>query len=369
MTKNDNQEKKDGLPDVADELTNRKSILFVSLALLLAFVFGAYLYHKPKVKEEKSNEEIFAVQSTGQAADIKPDQVATATAPTASNDQSREDASQQKSQEITTEQIAFIQQKQKELQQRLSAPLMAVSAGNAEKQSDTAQSSIQAQDGDPNTRFLNQVSAQNPDMSTATTIGSLNTVIAEGSLIHATMESATNSDLPGYLRAIVSEPVYSENATQVLVPIGSRLIGQYKSGMLQGQARIFIVWSRLITPAGVSVNLGSTGTDSLGVAGIGADEIDRHFWQRFGTASLLSILGAGTANMGVSGADQQNSSSTYREAVASSFSQSASQSLEQEAMIAPTLKTYQGKPIIVFVVKDLHFGSVPQQAKPIINVF
>lgn len=109
--------------------------------------------------------------------------------------------------------------------------------------------------------------------------------------------------------------------------------------------------------------------DNLSVAGMGADEIDRHFWQRFGSASLLSLIGAGASNVGVSSKDQDNSASTYRAAVASSFSQSANQSLQQEGMIAPTLKTYQGKPIMVFVAHDINFQNAIKQTRPHVNVF
>lgn len=226
-----------------------------------------------------------------------------------------------------------------------------------------------SQASDPNTQFLNQSSQQHSESVSAETIGPLNYVIAEGNLIHAILEPATNSDLPGMLRATVSEPNYSEDGSQILVPRASRLIGQYKSGMLQGQSRVFIVWTRLITPDGISISLGSPGIDNLGVAGIGADEINRHFWQRFGTASLLSIIGAGAANAGISGGDQDNSASAYRTAIANSFSQSANQSLQQESMIAPTLKTYQGKPIMVFVARDLNFQNAMKQVKPKMNVF
>jgi type IV secretion system protein VirB10 len=139
--------------------------------------------------------------------------------------------------------------------------------------------------------------------------------------------------------------------------------------MLQGQSRIFMVWTRLITPSGISIQLGSPGVDSLGVAGIGADEVNRHFWERFGTGSLLSIIGAGAANVGVSAADQENSASAYRTAVANSFAQSANQTLQQNNKIPPTLTINQGKPIIVFVAKDLNFQSAMQQAIPRVNVF
>jgi type IV secretion system protein VirB10 len=206
-------------------------------------------------------------------------------------------------------------------------------------------------------------------MVNAAPIGSLSYIIAEGSLIHATLETATNSDLPGSVRAIVSDPSYSEDGTHVLIPQGSRLIGQYKSGMSQGQSRIFMVWTRLITPSGISIQLGSPGVDALGMAGVGADEINRHFWQRFGTGSLLSIIGAGAANAGVSPGDQDNSVSAYRTAVANSFAQSANQTLQEDSKIPPTLVTYQGKPIIVFVAKDLNFQNAILKTVSHLNVF
>lgn len=353
----------EGLPDIA-ELKNPKNILFIIIAIItLVSMIGLHFYTKAEKKTIKPVEEIYSTQPDVQektkvevVTQQQTPQLATTVPPL------------QVSPEVIQQQIALIQQKQKELQERLAAPLMLVNTNQANTATNLAQQN-QSVSRDANTRFMNQVSVQTVEVATATTIGSLNSVIAQGNLIHAILESASNSDLPGYLRASVSEPVYSEDGTEILIPRGSRLIGQYKSGMLQGQSRIFVVWTRLITSNGISLQLGSPGVDSLGVAGMGADEINRHFWERFGTASLLSLIGAGAANVGVNGQDQNNSSSMYREAVASSFEQSADQSLQQESRIAPTLKTYQGKPIMVFVAKDLHFTNVMLQVKPKINVF
>lgn len=364
MNINEIQNKKnDGTPEVSEGKTDKRLFLYLLLPVLAAIAIGSYFYTKPKQNKEKLNEEVYTLHAPNPT-EGKPIQLETAQ--TESTQQPKEVVQNQ--QAVTTEQLAFMQEKQKALQQRLSAPLMVVNNNTVSKPSESLQG-VSSSASDPNTQFLNQVASQNVSVENASMIGPLSTIVAEGSMIHATMESASNSDLPGSLRASVSEPVYAEDGTQILVPVGSRLIGQYKSGMLQGQSRIFIVWTRLITPAGVSVNLGSPGTDSLGVAGVGADEIDRHFWQRFGTASLLSLLNAGASNVGVNGTDQQNPTSMYREAVANSFSQSASQSLQQQSMIAPTLKTYQGKPIMVFVAKDLHFANVMKQSKPQINIF
>ena len=355
---NDNN-KDDGLPEVAQKLMKRKAVSLGLIGLVLLVFLSMYLHSRSTMKQDKPIEETYTLENEQQP-EIKREVVSV---PPPVAVQSKEEKP-----EVTQEQIAFIQEKQKELQQRLSAPLMVVSNSSASKQAEAAPVATTSSH-DPNTQFMNQVSAQVGEESIAKAMAPLNSIVAGGRLIHATMESAINSDLPGFTRASVSESVYSEEGTQVLIPRGSRLIGQYKSGMLKGQSRVFIVWTRLITPNGVSVNLGSAGVDNLGTAGIGADSIDRHFWQQFGTASLLSILGAGAANVGVSGSDQDNSASAYRSAIANSFTQSASQSLQQDNMVAPTLKINQGKPIMIFVSRDLYFADAVQQVKPKINVF
>ena len=81
-------------------------------------------------------------------------------------------------------------------------------------------------------------------------------MIPQGAIIGAVMETALNSDLPGYARAVVSKDVLSFDGSTVLIPAGSRVIGEYNSGVAQGASRIFIVWSRLIRPDGVSIALG-----------------------------------------------------------------------------------------------------------------
>lgn len=353
----------DGLPEIAQVSQNRRYItLVVMISSLLLVISAIYFYSMHKNSRPKVMEEVYSVQN-----DSFDQKVSLPVSPEITT-KNESKINQDITPKISQEQIAFIQEKQKELQNRLAAPLMIVNNAVTDKKVDAATNET-SEVSDPNTKFMNQVASQKAEISSASQIGFLSTIIAEGTLIHAILEPATNSDLPGFLRAIVSKPTYSEDGTQILIPPGSRLIGQYKSGMQQGQSRVFVVWSRLITPSGISVNLGSSGIDSLGISGIGADQIDRHFWERFGTASLLSIIGAGAANIGVSGSDQDNSASAYRTAVASSFSQSANQSLQQESMIAPTLKTYQGKAIIVFVARDLSFQDAMKQVQPRVDVF
>lgn len=355
----DKNKNESGLPTIAEFSKPKKAIVVALAAFIVIGAAGSYFYTRGETKPPKAEEETYRVDEAAQATTPEP---ASNVVPIQASGKQVENKPT-----ISNVEMASLIEKQKELQQRLMAPLMVVNGAPADKVL-TASDGKVSQETNPNLKFLEQVSSRDVQTSTATAMNSLSTLVAQGSFIRAIMESATNSDLPGYLRAIVSEPVYSEDGKNVLIPRGSRLIGEYKSGMLQGQSRIFIVWSRVITPS-YSIQIGSTGTDNLGVAGIGADVIDRHFWQRFGMASLLSIIGTGAANVGVSSSDQNNSASTYRSAIANSFSQSANESLQQDGMIAPTLKTYQGKPIMVFVAKDLEFGGAMKSTTSSINIF
>lgn len=354
-----NTDKKEGLPKIAEEMSkNKVGLVFVVAAL--AIVLGCYFF---KIRSGKAEE-----QRVEESYTLKSDAVSTQIPAGVSVASSGDKKEPPESKEAIAARVAFVQEKQQQLQQRISAPLMLVST-NAKENVESVTQEDRSKDVNPNTQFLQNSSQKGVQSATAIAMGSLDTIIAAGNFIHAILEPATNSDLPGSLRAIVSEPVYSEDGVNVLIPRGSRLIGEYKSGMQQGQSRIFIVWQRLITPEGISVQLGSGGVDSLGVSGMGADSIDRHFWERFGTASLLSMIGAGTATLGVSGGDQDNSVSSYRTAISNSFSQSAGQSLQQDGSIAPTLRTLQGKPIMVFVAKDLRFESAMKSVKQSISIF
>jgi len=183
--------------------------------------------------------------------------------------------------------------------------------------------------------------------------------IVQGEFIHANLETAINSDLPGMVRAVIAKPIYAYAGSVPLIPAGSRLVGQYTSTASNGAAsdRVFIIWNRIITPNGLSIMINSPGADSLGRSGMSADAKDAHFFQIFGNATLISLIGAGVSNYGVSSADQTNSASAYRESVAESFRDTASDVLKDNTNISPTLHIHQGNQIVVFVAKDLDLYS------------
>lgn len=217
------------------------------------------------------------------------------------------------------------------------------------------------QSNDPNSQFQQNVVNTPVEVAHATRIAYPDYTITQGTLIPGVLQTAINSDLPGMVKANVSMDVYAQQGNRVLIPKGSTLIGQYNSGIAMGQRRVFILWTRLIRPDGIDVMLGSPGTDSLGQGGMDANALNTHFWTRFGQATLLSIVAAGIANVGVNGTDEYNSASEYRMAIANSFQQSAGTSLMGSINTKPTIHIHQGEKMNVFVNRDLVFYNVLTQ--------
>ncbi len=352
----------DGRPEIAvGNISKKKLIVLGIAAVIVMIVIGSCSHHANKKQDAALVEETYGFSSSP----VRPEQKSSAPMPAAKPAEKSL---------ITEAQLKMIMEKEKELQARLTAPMMQTASSNnlLDVQKPIA-THAKGYKGDPNTNFLDEVVEVSHEVNDrvveATHVGPLSDLILQGSIIRATLEPATDSDLPGMLRAVVSEPGYAEDGSRILIPRGSRLVGEYKSGLAMGQSRIFVVWTRLITPDGISVDLGSPGTDSIGVAGMGADVINRHFWQRFGSAVLLSIIGAGVQNVGVESSDPYNAAQAYRIAVADSLAQSANESLKQTGTLAPTLYSHQGKEINVFVAHDLDFGTAMQMAGRKINVF
>ena len=148
---------------------------------------------------------------------------------------------------------------------------------------------------------------------------------------------------------MVSRDVRSFDGSTVLIPRGSRVIGQYRSGLAQGQSRAFVIWTRILRPDGASIQIASSGADALGRAGMDG-QVDRHFFQRFGGAILLSVV-----NGAVAGLSERASTQIV---IGSSQDAASLGALAQPANISPTIKVPQGSPIRIFVARDLDFSPV-----------
>jgi type IV secretion system protein VirB10 len=222
---------------------------------------------------------------------------------------------------------------------------------------------------DRNSKFLTTASTIGDRSAKARQLGRLDALIPEGTLIPGILETAINSDLPGEIRAITSADVYSFDGRRILIPTGTRLIGEYQSDVTRGQKRIFVIWTRLLRDDGVSVRLNSIGTDSLGRSGL-TGVVDNKWRERFGSAILLSIVGAGSSYLtgygsgsystgsGSGETDADRAADLARETIAQTFSNMANQALGENLHIPPTISVAQGERIFVYVRQDLDFSAL-----------
>jgi type IV secretory pathway VirB10-like protein len=223
----------------------------------------------------------------------------------------------------------------------------------AQAQAPTAAGAAPTEGPSAEERFAARVSGAANDTAHASQMRDVSRVVPQGFVIPAVLETAIDSDLPGSVRAVVSRDVRGFDGAQVLIPRGSKLIGQYKSAAAIGQTRAFVVWSRIITPAGVSIDVGSPATDRLGRGGL-EGKADSHFFERFGSAILLSVVSGGVDALSRSG-------SNNTALVIGSPAQAqnvAAIALQKQIDIPTTIRVAQGQPVQVSVARDLDFSGV-----------
>ncbi|MBP7243261.1 TrbI/VirB10 family protein [Amaricoccus sp.] len=176
--------------------------------------------------------------------------------------------------------------------------------------------------------------------------------IVQGTILEGVLETAINTDLPGAIRAVLTEDVVSYDGSTTLLPRGTRLIGAYSSNVKIAQRRALIAWNRAVTPAGASVALGGIGADALGRSGQ-TGHVDTHFWERFGSAALISVFALGPQFAIDDETDEDVADAI--DAMGGDLESTSRSALDAYLRIAPTINVDQGDRLTVFVNRDLVF--------------
>ena len=214
----------------------------------------------------------------------------------------------------------------------------------------------------------------------ATIITDRSTTISQGKLINATLETSINTEIPGFVRGIVSKDVYGEAGNDVLIPRGSRLFGSYSSQVKRGQARIEISWTRLIRPDGVDLGISFNASDQFGRAGINGD-VDNKYGSIITNSILTSMLTIGgialTENLLSKGNGASTTTTTTNPSTGSSTSTGSASSqaiydvsktvfdtvstiLQDQINADPVITLPQGTKITVVVNADM---KIPKMSK------
>jgi len=178
-------------------------------------------------------------------------------------------------------------------------------------------------------------------------------LLKKGTPIDCTLQTAIDSTLPGFTTCVTATDTWSADGTVVLLERGTTLFGETRGQVQAGKSRLFILWSEARTPepGGVVVPLAAPGTDPLGRTGV-TGQIDRHFWSRFGSAILVSVI---------DGAVQSAVNSQNRGGVVVNPSGSRdvmTEILRETIRVRPTLRKNQGDDIAVLIPRDVDFRGV-----------
>jgi type IV secretion system protein VirB10 len=177
--------------------------------------------------------------------------------------------------------------------------------------------------------------------------------VMQGTLIEASLETAVSTDLSGNVAAIVSHDVWSFDMSRVLIPRGSRLFGRYDSEVDAGQRRVLIAWDRIVTTDGQSVELAAYGTDRIGRSGL-PGKVRNHFLQRFGTAALISVIGA-VPSIAAAKYEGDDVASDTAENVGNDLGEAVNEVMADFLRIPPTISVNQGSVVMVRVDTDIEF--------------
>lgn len=233
------------------------------------------------------------------------------------------------------------------------APVMALLGSDRSREDGDAAASYAGADQSPPARARNELEQQLETSEITTVRGRMmsnrNFLITAGTQIPCVLQTALDSSQPGLASCMIPSPVFSDNGRVILLDKGTRVLGEYRSGLQQGQNRLFVVWNRAITPRGVSISLGSPAADALGRAGM-PGRTETFFWKRFGGALLLSIVGN-------AGAAASNRLSGVEE-TSRVPSSAAAAAVENDIRIQPLLRARQGAEMTIFAARDFDFSNV-----------
>lgn len=176
-------------------------------------------------------------------------------------------------------------------------------------------------------------------------------VVQAGSIIPAALITGIRSDLPGQITAQVTQNVYDSPTGRILlIPQGSRLIGEYDSDVAAGQNRVLLAWDRLILPGGNSIVLDRLpGADPGGMAGL-EDRTDYHWGNMLKAALISTLLGAGTE---LAASNDSDLVRALRFGTQDTVNQTGRQVVQRQLNVPPTLTVRPGFALRIIVTRDL----------------
>jgi type IV secretion system protein VirB10 len=201
-----------------------------------------------------------------------------------------------------------------------------------------------------------------PGMDSAQYTNNPDALLVRGTYVRCVLETRIVTDIPGFTACVVTEPVYSINGRNLLLPKGSKVSGRYD--IEPNGPRVSVIWDRITTPNGIDVSMASPGIDNLGGAGHPGD-YDAHWGARIGAALMISLLGDAfkyaAAQNGPPATQIGNgylSQTPYESSTARTMERLANQALDKGMSRRATVTINQGTVVNIYVARDVSFAAV-----------
>ena len=209
----------------------------------------------------------------------------------------------------------------------------------------------------------------------ASTEHKLYRTISAMKMIPAVLLTNISSDIGGKCIAQVEEDIYAEMGKAILIPKGSKVLGNYANNNKIGEFRLNVLWTRILTPQGVNIMLtDSYGADLAGAMGIIGD-LDAKYWQRYGIPLALSTLSNGlilTLNNVTQKATDSTSNAYMNAQLMQNFQGDISgimaAIINEQVKIKPTIRIEKGSRIFITSNKDIFF-PIPKNNEVLARFF
>ena len=188
-------------------------------------------------------------------------------------------------------------------------------------------------------------------------------LLFEGTVLETVLINRLDGQFSGPVECLLSNDVYSHDRQRLLIPAGTKILGESKKVDAFGQTRLAVAFHRLVMPDGYSVSLDKfKGLDQIGATGL-RDQVNNHYLRIFGTSLAIGALGA-VAGAGTGGALTNSSGDLMRQGFTTSTAQSAAQILDHFLNLPPTVTIREGHRVKVYLSGDLALPDYANHKMP-----
>ena len=188
-------------------------------------------------------------------------------------------------------------------------------------------------------------------------------VLFEGTVLETVLINRLDGQFTGPVECLLTNDVYSHDRQHLLIPAGTKLLGETRKVEAFGQTRLAVAFHRMVMPDGFSASLDHfQGLNQIGDAGL-RDQVNNHYLRIFGASLAIGAIGA-IAEAGTSGALTASGSDLMRQGFAQSTAQSSAQILDKFLNVLPTITIREGHRVKVYLSGDLALPDYANHTMP-----